>query len=286
MFMLGYAFQRGLVPVSAEAIIRAIELNGAAVKMNQAAFLWGRRAVVDPAAIERIIAPRTDAAASTTLSQSLDELISRREAFLTAYQDAAYASQYRSLVEKVRRAESGTVKGSTTLTEAVARYCFKLMAYKDEYEVARLFTQTGFDEKVKMQFEGRYKLRFHLAPPLLGRRNERGEPVKSEFGPWLLSAFKLLAKLRRLRGTALDVFGYTLERRTERRLIQEYGELLDELVTGLRPENHALAIRIASIPEEIRGYGHVKMHSLAAAKEKQARLLAEFRNPARQRAAA
>jgi len=206
--------------------------------------------------------------------------------FLTAYQDAAYARRYRSLVEKVRSAESNAVKSRTGLTEAVARYYFKLMAYKDEYEVARLFTQTGFHERVKEQFEGGYKLHFHLAPPLLGRRNERGEPVKSEFGPWMFSAFKLLAKLRRVRGTALDVFGYTDERRTERRLIEEYAQLLDELVAGLRPENHALAVQIASIPEEIRGYGHVKMRSLAAARETQTRLLAEFRNPAQQRAAA
>ena len=286
MFMLGYALQRGLVPLSAEAINRAIELNGAAVKMNQAAFLWGRRAAVDPVAIERIIASRTDGAVSTKLSQSLDELIERRAAFLTAYQDAAYARKYQAVVEKVRSAESGAARGLTGLTEAVARYCFKLMAYKDEYEVARLFTQTGFDERVKAQFEGPYKLHFHLAPPLLGRRNERGEAVKSEFGPWMLSAFKLLAKLRRLRGTALDVFGYTEERRAERRLIEEYTQVLDELAAGLRPENHAVAVQIASIPEEIRGYGHVKMRSLVAAKEKQARLLAEFRNPAQQRAAA
>jgi len=237
-------------------------------------------------AIERIIASRTDGAVSTKLSQSLDELIERRAAFLTAYQDAAYARKYQAVVEKVRSAESGAARGLTGLTEAVARYCFKLMAYKDEYEVARLFTQTGFDERVKAQFEGPYKLHFHLAPPLLGRRNERGEAVKSEFGPWMLSAFKLLAKLRRLRGTALDVFGYTEERRAERRLIEEYTQVLDELAAGLRPENHAVAVQIASIPEEIRGYGHVKMRSLVAAKEKQARLLAEFRNPAQQRAAA
>ena len=286
MFMLGHAFQRGLVPVSAEAINRAIELNGAAVNMNQAAFLWGRRAAVDPAALERMIAPGMDGEGSTTLSHSLDDVISRREVFLTAYQDGAYARRYRSLVEKVRSAESNAVKSRSGLTEAVARYYFKLMAYKDEYEVARLFTQTGFHERVKEQFEGGYKLRFHLAPPLLGRRDERGEPVKSEFGPWMLSAFKLLAKLRRLRGTALDVFGYTDERRTERRLIEEYAQLLDELVAGLRPDNHALAVQIASIPEEIRGYGHVKMRSLTAAREMQTRLLAEFRNPAQQRAAA
>ncbi|HTS54151.1 MAG TPA: indolepyruvate ferredoxin oxidoreductase family protein [Burkholderiales bacterium] len=286
MFMLGYAYQKGLVPVSAEAIDRAIELNGAAVKMNQAAFLWGRRAAIDPAAIERIIAPRAEAAASTRFSQSLDELIQRRVEFLTGYQNAAYAQRYRALVDKVRQAESGKTKGLTGLTEAVARYYFKLLAYKDEYEVARLYTQSGFEQKIKLQFEGDYKLRFHLAPPLLARRNDRGELTKSEFGSWVFNAFKLLAMLRALRGTVLDVFGYTAERRSERQLVEDYAQLMDELMAGLRQENHALAVEIASIAEEIRGYGHVKMRCLTAAKEKEARLMAEFRSPTRQRAAA
>jgi indolepyruvate ferredoxin oxidoreductase len=286
MLMLGYAYQRGLMPVSAEAIDKAIELNGTAVKMNQAAFLWGRRAAVDSAAVERIIAPKAQVAASTRLSQSLDELIQRRVEFLTGYQNAAYARKYRALVDKVRHAESGKTKGLTGLTEAVARYYFKLMAYKDEYEVARLYAEGGFGEKIKSQFEGDYKLRFHLAPPLLAQRNDRGELTKSEFGAWVFSAFKLLAKLRRLRGTALDIFGYTAERRSERQLVGDYAQLLEELMGGLRPENHALAVELASIPEEIRGYGHVKMRSLTAAKEKEAKLLTEFRSPAEQRAAA
>jgi indolepyruvate ferredoxin oxidoreductase len=176
--------------------------------------------------------------------------------------------------------------GSIALTETVARYYFKLMAYKDEYEVARLYTEGAFGERIKSQFEGDYKLHFHLAPPLLARRNEQGELTKSEFGSWVFSAFKLLAGLRGLRGTALDVFGYTKERRRERQLIEEYERLLDELTAGLQPENHALAVQIASIPEEIRGYGHVKTRSLTAAKEKEARLLREFRSPIDQRAAA
>jgi len=287
MFMLGYAYQRGLVPVSAEAIDKAIELNGAAVKMNQAAFLWGRRAAVDSTAVARIIAPKTEVASSTKLSQSLDELIRRREEFLTDYQNAAYAQRYRALVDKVRLAENAKAKGLTSLTEAVARYYFKLMAYKDEYEVARLYAKSGFRDKVESQFEGKYRLRFHLAPPLLARRNERGELTKSEFGPWVFSAFKFLTQLRGLRGTALDVFGYTEERRRERRLIEEYAQLVDELATELRPENHTLAVQLASIPEEIRGYGHVKMGTLAMVEKKQAKLLADFRTtPAEQRAAA
>jgi len=286
MFMLGYAYQRGLVPVSSEAIDKAIELNGAAVKMNQAAFLWGRRTAVDSVAIERIIASKAEGADSIRFSQSLDELVQRREALLTSYQDAAYAERYRALVDQVRLAEDAKTRGLTGLTEAVARYYFKLMAYKDEYEVARLYAESGFAQRIESQFEGEYKLRFHLAPPLLARRNERGELTKSEFGAWVLGAFKLLSKLRGLRGTGLDIFGYTAERRSERQLIGDYARLLGELVAGLRPENHALAVQIASIPEEIRGYGHVKMQTLAAAKEKQARLLAEFRSPTVQRAAA
>jgi indolepyruvate ferredoxin oxidoreductase len=286
MFMLGYAYQRGLVPVSSEAIDQAIELNGAAVKMNQAAFLWGRRAAVDSAAVERIIAPKVEGTSSGKLSQSLDELIRRREEFLTSYQNAAYAGKYRALVDEVRLAEGAKTRGLDGLTEAVGRYYFKLMAYKDEYEVARLYAESGFRERIESRFEGDYKLRFHLAPPLLAKRNEQGELTKSEFGPWVLSVFKLLAKLRALRGTVLDIFGYTAERRSERQLIDDYAQLVRELIAGLRAENHSLAVEIASIPEEIRGYGHVKMRTLTVAKEKQARLLMEFRNPTDRRAVA
>jgi indolepyruvate ferredoxin oxidoreductase len=286
MFMLGYAFQRGLVPVSSEAIEKAIELNGAAVKMNQAAFLWGRRTAVDSAAVERMITPKAEVTASTQFSQTLDELIRRREEFLTAYQNRAYAQKYRALVDKVRLIENAKTKGLTSLTVAVARYYFKLMAYKDEYEVARLYAESGFAEKIQSQFEGDYKLRFHLAPPLLARRNEQGELTKAEYGHWVFTAFKWLSKLRGLRGTALDVFGYSDERRNERQLIEDYARLLDEVTAVLQPENHALAVELVSCPEEIRGYGHVKTRSLTAAMERQARLLAEFRNPTGQRAAA
>ena len=249
----GYAFQKGLVPVSAEAINKAIELNGAAVKMNQAAFLWGRRTAVDVTAVERLIAPKEEVKASIGLSHSLDEIVRRRVEFLTDYQNAAYADKYRALVERARQAEAAKAKGRTGLGEAVARYYFKLMAYKDEYEVARLYAESGFQDKVKAQFEGDYKLGFHLAPPLLAKRNENGELTKAEYGPWMFGAFRLLAKLRGLRGTALDVFGYTEERRTERQLMLTYERVVSELLTQLTPENHALAVQIASIPEEIRG---------------------------------
>jgi indolepyruvate ferredoxin oxidoreductase len=286
MFMLGYAYQRGLIPVSAEAINQAIQLNGAAVKMNQAAFLWGRRMALEPATVERLLAPRQQLKAPTRISESLDEMIQRRTEFLTGYQNDAYARRYMQLVERVRKEEQSKAKGLTGLGEAVARYYFKLMAYKDEYEVARLYADPAFMEKVAAQFEGDYRLHFHLAPPLVAKRNENGELVKREYGSWMLPAFKMLAKLRFLRGSALDVFGYTSERRMERRLVKDYEQTMDELLAKLTPDNHALAVQIASVPEDIRGFGHVKQRHLAAATEKGAKLLAAFRAPREARAAA
>jgi indolepyruvate ferredoxin oxidoreductase len=286
MFMLGYAFQRGLVPLSSEAINKAIELNGAAVKMNQAAFLWGRRAAVDLAAVERLIAPKSEVAPARP-AQTLDELIAKRVEFLTGYQNAAYAERYRTLVERVRQAEGVKVRGQSTLTEAVARYYFKLLAYKDEYEVARLYADPAFMDKIRGQFEGGYKLHFHLAPPLFSKRDPAtGELRKSEYGPWVFTAFKLLARLRGLRGTAFDIFGRTAERRAERQLIKDYEATVDEILRSLTAENHALAVKIASVPEDIRGYGHVKEANLKAAKAKEADLLAALRSPEKVRSAA
>jgi indolepyruvate ferredoxin oxidoreductase len=287
LFMLGYAFQKGLVPVSSEAINKAIELNGAAVKMNQAAFLWGRRAAVDLAAIERLIAPKTDVESTTQLSHTLEQTVARRAAFLTGYQDAAYAEKYRNLVERVKQAESTRTKGLTGLSEAVARYYFKLLAYKDEYEVARLYADPAFMQKIKSQFEGDYKLHFHLAPPLLAKRDPTtGELRKKEYGTWMFTAFKVLSKLRGLRGTAFDIFGYTQERRMERQLIGEYEATIEELLGKLSSDNHALAVKIAAVPEEIRGYGHIKDRNLGIAKAKEGSLLAAFRSPEPVRSAA
>ena len=287
LYMLGYAFQKGLVPVSSDAINKAIELNGAAVKMNQAAFLWGRRAAVDLAALERLIAPKADAAPAMEISRTLEETVARRVNFLTGYQNAAYAEKYRELVEKVKQAEASRTKGLTGLAEAAARYYFKLLAYKDEYEVARLYADPAFMQKIQSQFEGDYKLHFHLAPPLLAKRDPvTGELRKAEYGTWVFTAFKLLSKLRGLRGTAFDVFGYTQERRMERRLIGEYEATIAELIGKLSSDNHALAVKIASIPEEIRGYGHVKERNLGVAKARQADLLAAFRSPEAVRTAA
>jgi indolepyruvate ferredoxin oxidoreductase len=287
LFMLGFAYQKGLIPVSAAAIDKAIELNGAAVKMNQAAFLWGRRAAADLLAVERLITPKDEVKAGAKVSQTLDETIQRRIAFLTEYQDAAYADKYRTLVDRVRKEEQVRGKGLTGLAEAVARYYFKLLAYKDEYEVARLYADGAFEANLKAQFGGGYKLKFHLAPPLFSKRDPvTGELRKAEYGQWVWYAFKLLAKLRGLRGSPLDIFGYTQERRMERQLIRDYERTIEEVLAALTPDNHGLAVQIASIPEEIRGFGHVKERHLKAAKDKEASLLAALRAPTAMQSAA
>ncbi|MDB5513242.1 MAG: indolepyruvate ferredoxin oxidoreductase family protein, partial [Enterovirga sp.] len=282
MFMLGYAWQTGRVPLSRAAIRKAIELNGEAVTMNLDAFEWGRRAAADPESLRATMAGTRDAADSTDLSETLDEVVARRVAFLSDYQDADYAKRYRDRVEAVRAAEARAVPSGTALTEAVARYLFKLMAYKDEYEVARLYTNGHFAKQIAATFEpGTLRYEFHLAPPLLARRDPvTGEAKKMSFGPWMMKAYGVLAKLKGLRGTAFDVFGYTHERKTERGLIRDYEALLDEVVATLTPTNHAVAVGLASIPEKIRGYGHVKARHLAAAKQEETDLLARFRSPA------
>jgi indolepyruvate ferredoxin oxidoreductase len=335
LFMLGYAWQQGLVPISFEAIMRAVELNGAAVEMNRQAFAWGRLAVVNPAAVAEAAgvihnaqtesertphnlqilppgewetsewaspsAPRTpdnehevrglqDAGShdgnvaflpldDLRLSRSLDELIQRRVAFLTEYQNAAYANRYSALVDKVRDAEHVRAPGSTALSEAVARYFFKLMAYKDEYEVARLYTSGDFKRKLEQQFDGDYKLHFHLAPPLLAKKDAQGRLIKQEFGPWVFSAFRLMAKFRFLRGGMFDIFGYTEERKGERKLIGDYEKTIGVLLASLNADNLPLAAEIASIPEHIRGYGHVKEAHLHKAKAREAALLDKWNNP-------
>jgi indolepyruvate ferredoxin oxidoreductase len=335
LFMLGHAWQQGLVPLSLEALMRAVELNGAAVEMNKTAFAWGRLAAIDPGAVFEaagLVRNAPTAAESTPralqalppgewestewgataapkaareedelrhvpahggdgvaflpledarLSRSLDELVSRRAAFLTDYQDAAYARRYADFVARVRAAEQARAPGSTDLSEAVARNFFKLMAYKDEYEVARLYASDEFRRKLEQQFDGDYTLHFHLAPPLLAKRNAKGELVKREYGPWVFTAFRLLAKLRRLRGTALDVFGHTAERKMERRLVDEYEATVAGLLDALDAGNAGLAAEIAAVPEHIRGYGHVKEAHLEKAKRREADLLAQWHDPLR-----
>ncbi|HEY8068937.1 MAG TPA: indolepyruvate ferredoxin oxidoreductase family protein [Burkholderiales bacterium] len=277
MFMLGYAWQKGWVPLGRGAIERAIELNGVSVAFNQQSFVWGRRAAVDIERVRRIAAPAAVIPIEQHFSRNLEELVERRAQFLTGYQDAAYANRYRSLVEKTRKAESAKA-GSTKLAEAVARYYAKLLAYKDEYEVARLYTDGAFRKKIDAMFEGDYKLVYHLAPPLLAKPDPRtGEPRKLQFGSWVLPLFGILARLKGLRGTAFDIFGRTGERRMERALIAEYEATVETLLQGLTRDNHALATEIASLPETVRGYGHVKAKSAAAARAKREELLARYR---------
>ena len=279
MFMLGYAYQAGALPLSADAIERAIEMNGEAVPMNIAAFRYGRRAAVDSKALEALIEPRPqERNDSLRLSQSFAETVNRRAEFLTAYQNAGYARRYRNWVEKVRAVEAEKAPGYCGLAEAVARYLFKLMAYKDEYEVARLYSETSFLDRVKSTFDGdKFRLEFHLAPPLLARRNpETGEPKKMSFGPWMIKAFAVIAKFKFLRATAFDPFGYTAERKMERRLISDYEQLLEELLEHLTPANHHVAVALAMIPEKIRGFGPVKQRHLAAAKAEETALREQF----------
>ena len=277
LFLLGYAYQQGFVPVSGAAIERAIELNGIAVEMNREAFRWGRRAARDLEAVQHL-ALQGDEGLESAAPKSLDELIERRVADLTEWQSAAWASRYRGLVERVREAERSLGAGEA-LAGAVARYAYKLMAYKDEYEVARLYTDGGFRERLAAAFEGDLRLTFHLAPPLLARRDPvTGEPRKRTFGPWMWRVLRLVAKMRFLRGTVFDLFGYTAERRMERRLIKEYCEMVEELLAGLRTENLALAVESASVPELIRGYGHVKERNVAEAESRKAALLERWRS--------
>jgi indolepyruvate ferredoxin oxidoreductase len=280
VFLVGYAYQLGAIPLAAASIERAIELNGEAVEMNKAAFHWGRRAVVDPAAVEALLEPAPQAQSDARqLSRSFDEMVERRVAFLAAYQDAAYAARYRRWVEKVQAVEAARAPGKTGLADAVARYLFKLMAYKDEYEVARLYADESFAKQVKSEVGGEH-LRYyvHLAPPLLARRDKvTGEPKKMTFGPWIFPVFRLLAKFKFLRGSAFDPFGYSTERRTERALIRDYEAMLEEVLAKLEPDNHAVAVGLAAIPEKIRGFGHVKLRHLKAAKADEAALLDQFR---------
>jgi indolepyruvate ferredoxin oxidoreductase len=232
---------------------------------------------VDLERVRRVAIPAEVIPIEQHFSRNLDELVERRAQYLTGYQDAAYAERYRALVLKVKEIEQER-NNSTKLAEAVARYYAKLLAYKDEYEVARLYTDGAFRKKIEGMFEGDYKLVFHLAPPMLAKPDPRtGEPAKMAFGPWMMGAFKILAKLKGLRGTAYDIFGRTEERRMERALIGEYEQTVATLLAGLTRENHALAIEIASLPETIRGYGHIKAKSVEAARKKLAELLARYR---------
>ncbi len=277
LFMLGHAYQQGLIPVSAEAIGQAIEMNGVAIEMNKSAFLWGRRAAVD---LEAVMGQADQGASLDLPDNDLPALVARRKEDLTAYQNRRLARRYGDLVEQVKSRESEITPDSQALAMAVARNLYKLMAYKDEYEVARLYSDGRFKAALEQQFEGDYTLAFHLAPPVLSRISpDTGLPVKRDFGPWMGTAMTWLARLKFLRGGPLDVFGRTEERRTERRLIVEYEAMIGELLTGLKASNLGLAVRLAQVPELIVGYGHIKARHLQDANTLQDNLLAEWRVP-------
>ncbi|MFO0028015.1 MAG: DUF6537 domain-containing protein, partial [Pseudomonadota bacterium] len=281
--MMGFAWQQGRIPLSHAALMRAIELNGVQVPNNKAAFEWGRRCAHDLAKVRSLFAAQS--VIQIVKRPGVDEIVAKRVEFLTGYQNAAYAAEYRTFVEKVRAAEAKIGSG-TALTEAVAKYLFKLMAYKDEYEVARLYANPAFWDEIARTFDGDYRVHFNLAPPLLARRDADGHLRKAEYGPWMRHAFRLLAKFRFLRGSAFDPFGRTAERRVEQRWIADYFAAMNELVTGLTRENVTLAAEIASVPEHIRGFGHVKERHEQAAREQWNALLARWRHPQAPRAAA
>ncbi|MVA95904.1 indolepyruvate ferredoxin oxidoreductase family protein [Nitratireductor sp. CAU 1489] len=277
MFMLGLAYQHGGLPVSAEAIEHAIALNGQAVAMNVDAFRWGRRAAHEPTFVRELVGRVGSASGAEQPADTLDEIVSRRAAFLTAYQNAAFADRYRTRIAAVRAKETEMVPGSSAVTEAVARNLFKLMAVKDEYEVARLYTDGSFAKQLSAEFENYDRLEFHLAPPIMGRKSADGRPRKSAFGPWMMRAFRLLAAMKGLRGTRLDLFGYSRERRMERGLLAEYEADIDTVLSGLTPERADAAAALASLPQIVKGYGHVKDANVRKAAEERTRLLARFK---------
>ena len=272
--LLGYAWQHGRIPLGRAAILRAMELNGVQVAANQAAFEWGRRCAHDPSGVRSLFAAQK--VIQIVRRPSLDETIARRTEFLSAYQNAAYAEQYRAFVARVREAEAPL--SSTRLTEAVAQGLFKLMAYKDEYEVARLHADAAFAAKIGEMFDGEVKLVHHFAPPILGKTDAQGRPVKQAFGPWMHKALPWLAKLKFLRGTAFDPFGRTEERRTERALIQEYRASVEALLARLSKERLDTAVEIARLPLEIRGFGHVKAANLEKVRAKWLALMGAWRD--------
>ena len=270
--ILGFAWQKGWIPLALASLRRAIELNDVAVANNLAAFEWGRHCAHDWQAVQALLAPAQ--VVQFHQSEGVEAIIARRVEWLSDYQNAGYANAYLQVVNQVRQAEAELHK--TSLTEAVARNLFKLMAYKDEYEVARLHTRPEFLKAIKSQFEGDFTLNFHLAPPLIAATNDKGELQKQKFGAWMVLGFSLLKHLKVLRGSALDIFGYTQERRTERALISEYRATVAALLGKLSAENHAQALELARLPEGIKGFGHVKARNLAAVRSKWDALLTQW----------
>jgi indolepyruvate ferredoxin oxidoreductase len=269
VLLLGAAWQAGMIPLSEAAIAKAIELNGAGVEGNLRAFTIGRWAVAFPDAA------RASLDGAVERPETVEEKIARRAEFLVGYQSARLKKRYLALVEEARAAEEKA--GVVGFAEAVAEGYFKLLAYKDEYEVARLHAET-LEGELAEAFDGVKRVTFHMAPPIFGRKDKEGRPVKSEFGPWMLKALRLLRRGKALRGTPLDPFGYTAERRMERRMIREYRKLATELMAGLTPASAPVAIELARLPLKIRGFGHVKEAAARRAAEEREALLAQFRS--------
>lgn len=283
--LLGFAWQQGQIPLSHASLMRAIELNGVKVVENRRAFEWGRHIACQPSLAESLLAEaQAPSNRPTSATVSLDELIAHHTTWLTNYQNAKYAKRYTDAVAHIRQLEAGLVSNSSmALTRAVAVNLAKLMAYKDEYEVARLYTEPAFLNALRSQFEGEpgrdYELHYYLAPPLLTRRNHQGEPVKRRFGPRTLHLFRLLAKLKGLRGSIMDPFGKTTERRQERALIHEYFAMLDEFSASLTPDRLSTAIKLASLPDTIRGFGHIKENNLQKARQRRQALMEQYHHP-------
>ncbi|MCF7981924.1 MAG: indolepyruvate ferredoxin oxidoreductase family protein, partial [Pseudomonadales bacterium] len=275
LFLLGYAFQKGLIPVSADAIEQAIALNNVAVLFNQHAFEWGRHAAHD---LDRVLELANVDARRHKFLIDLDEVVAWRKNFLTDYQDSEYAAQYQQFVDEIRGFEQQHFSANDNrLTEAVARNLFKLMAYKDEYEVARLYTNGNFAKKLGEQFEGDFKLKFHLAPPLMAKKDiTTGHLIKRTFPGFTMKVFKVLAKLKGLRGSRWDLFGYSQERRQERELIKQYQQTIRQLLEDISTENYEVAVEIAALPGLVRGFGHVKQRNVDKVKLQQDILLDQF----------
>ncbi|MEK8025812.1 indolepyruvate ferredoxin oxidoreductase family protein [Pseudaquabacterium rugosum] len=279
VLMLGFAWQRGWIPLGVSALQRAIELNGTAVAMNKAALAWGRLAAIDLASVREAAGlDRRAVIAMPQRTPSLEALLTDRTQRLRDYQNQSYAHRYDRFVREIAAIEQHRT-GSDCFAREVAVSLHKLMAYKDEYEVARLYAETGFVDRIARQFEGDYKLRFHLAPPLFSRRDADGHLVKRSYGAWILGACRLLARARHLRGTPLDLFGYTAERRDERAAIAAFETLARRLANELDAERLPIALDLARLPQTVRGFGHVKERHAAAAAARQEELLAQFARP-------
>ncbi|MCC3860515.1 indolepyruvate ferredoxin oxidoreductase family protein [Pseudemcibacter aquimaris] len=273
MFMMGYAWQKGLIPLSFDAINRAIELNGVAIGQNKMTFACGRMAAHDMDALMKFAAPYINVSFHDDISENADDVISKRYDNLIRYQDQNYADKYMGLINRVKQADNGDI------LDAVARSYFKLLAIKDEYEVARLYTNGEFLKKLNAQFDGNFKLKFHMAPPIFEKKNGRGEIQKREFGPWMMGVLKLVAKMKFLRGSLFDIFGYTQERKMERALITEYEEIVTKTLDRLNQSNYQQCLEILSVPLSYKGYGHVKEKNVANGKVRQEKLLKQLENP-------